>query len=235
MADDESNEKSPLEILIESTYKPVDPIKFEAPPFDVADTENYSKSLTPHQLLNVMPFERNLAIKQLRRELHSGRIEGIAHQAIWHLSEDRGSLSNMVIRSWIWQLGTPDAESDFWETGYFDVWVPSTIHEYHVELSGRIKMYGVRFWPEGDAFTTFSDHDTGKDDDAKLKPLPKAEAGKISRTLLDHYGSGLTETRAFNLVKGIFPENRVSRDPFLEIFRAIRGPKSPGKPRSDGK
>lgn len=61
------------------------------------------------------------------------------------------------------------------------------------------------------------------------KPLPKAEAERISDLIVQFYGLAISESRALELAIGMCPEHHVARDPFLAAFRLKRGPKKRGK------
>ena len=231
----ESDEQSNLQRMIESAYKPRDPIPYTSPPIEAANQSDYEQCITPRALLGRLPYSADIAMRQLRRELEYDRIQAVAHQAIWKLGSDSGSLSNAILGNWVWWLAMPKADNDFWDTGYLDVHVPHTIHEFRVELNGHVRFYGVRFWPHSDALKIVEQTASAARGDLPTLPqLPEAEAKRVSTALLDIWGKNLTEKRAIELARGMCPENRVSRDPFLETFRAIRGDKRPGKQPLDG-
>jgi hypothetical protein len=228
---DDSDEYTRLQKMLEAAYKPPEPIPYSPPPFSSASPEHYAQSLTPRQVLERFPFDHQLSVIQLKRELEVDRVQGIAHQAIWSLGEDEGTLANFIAASWVWWLAMPRPESDFWDTGYLDIWVPSTIHSYRVELMGRIRLYGVRFWPDGDAFKVLS---TDTEEEAKSQELkPPVAAADIERWYSVFSGTHeiSSEDFAVRSAQAMFPDNHVSR----QRVRDLRGPQKRGKPSNRDK
>jgi len=66
----------------------------------------------------------------------------------------------------------------------------------------------------------------------KRKNLSPAESEKFCRLLLDGWPS-TTERDAYQKAVAFFAQNKVPKHAFLDVFRAIRGPRNPGpQPRS---
>lgn len=207
-------------------------IVFEFPDWTHTDQEAYDRSLLPKEALSRFPFDTDLAITQLQRELQYDRVQAVCHEAIIFDKEGSYRLPLPIMHSWHWWQQMPRADDDFWQTGYLEIVVPEKFGGLRFESRGRIRYFGVRFWPDGlpggtdnplpDASPSCSQE--------QLPQLSKAEAERVAKALLDYWGTSLSESRAWELAKGMCPEHRVSRDPFLDVFRAIRGPKRPGKP-----
>lgn len=223
---DESDDRSALQNMVASAYKPREPIPFAVPPFQSTPAENYAKSLTPRQLLATFPYEDGLAVRQAGRELRYSRLQAVAHEAIWHLGEDQGKLSYAIVDDWVWWLTMPKISDDFWETGYLEVWVPSTIHEFHVELQGAVRLYGLRFWPEGDAFGALPGA-TGISDQSRSEKPPVSEADMSNWwRVFSGVHPEASEDLAQRSARAMFPDNHVSR----QKVRDLRGPQKRGRP-----
>ena len=224
--ENESNEPSALQKMLESAYKPREPIPYSPPPFAQATPEHYAESLRPRDLLARFPISNELAVRQLRRELEYDRAQAIAHEGIWRLGDEQGRTPNLIVGSWMWQLTMPGVESDFWDTGYLEVWVPHTIHEYRVELSGVVRLYGVRFWPDGDALLALPPPQT--DGAAPTEAKPPVSDADISRwfEVFSQIHQGSTEDFALRSAQSMFPDNYVSR----QRVRDLRGPQKRGRP-----
>lgn len=193
--------------------------------------EELAGLFTPQGTIDSLKLStRQLAITQLHRELRSGRLAAFCDEGIINFGAQVGRSHKSQIDPWIWRFGIPNAEADFWETGYHFFTLPETVGGSGVQ--GTIELFGVRFgWVRGR-----SEHNTkAVDQPSQLTPLPKAEAERVAKAILEIWTGTVTESRAVELAKGMCPNHRVSRDPFLEIFRAIRGTKKPGKPPSNGK
>jgi hypothetical protein len=210
-------------------------IEFEFPDWTSAEEEAYAKSLSPSDALARYPFEAGLAIKQMQRELQYDRVQAIAHEAM--VFDDKvGSFRHPLplLHNWLWWQQMPYPDSDFWQTGYLEIAVPEKVGSLTFKARGRIRYFGVRFWPDGlpggeDNPLPTSDADIGK----SLSPLSASDRDKAAKVIFEVWGQDITEARAWEMAKALFPQNRVSRDPFLETFRAIRGAKSPGKQPSN--
>ncbi|MFU7527551.1 hypothetical protein [Qipengyuania sp. ASV99] len=212
-------------------------VDFEFPDWTQVSAETYATAVAPKEALDRFPFDTDLAITQLQRELQYDRVQAVCHEAMI-FDEGKGfRLPYALLHNWHWWQQMPRSDNDFWTTGYLEIAVPKKIGGMSFEARGRIRYFGVRFWPDGLPGGVDNPVASGNDNssDASLPPLPTAEAERVAKALLDHWGKTLTEKRAVELARGMCPENRVSRDGFLETFRAIRGPKMPGKQPSTGK
>ena len=194
--------------------------------------EVHGKFLSPIELIKSLNLStQELAVTQIHREMKSGRIKGLCEEAHVAVGDVLDRPKWVELDPWIWKLSSPSADADFWETGYFHIEVPATAGR--TGSQGSFELFGVRFgWartrsePEAQADEVQSQQQT---------PLPKAEAERVAKAILEVWTGTVTETRAVELARGMCPDHKVSRDPFLEIFRAIRGNKKPGKPASNGK
>lgn len=228
----DSDEPSALQKLVESAYKPRDPIPYSIPPFQQASLEQYEQCISPRELLSRFPYSAETAIKQIRRELEYDRIQAIAHQGIWRLGDDVGSESNLLVGSWAWWLSMPALDSDFWDTGYLEVWVPRTIHEFRVELHGNVRLYGIRFWPQGDGLLVLES--PSKTIEAAPKESRPAVSDADLRRWHDVFSvvhSQASEETAVRSAQAMFPDNHVAR----QRVRDLRGPQPIGKPAGRGK
>ena len=111
-------------------------------------------------------------------------------------------------------------------TGYLDVWVPSTIRSYSVELSGRIRLYGVRFWPDGDAFKAMPHGEEAQTEISDAKP-PISDAD-LTRwfEVFSKVHEVSTEDMALRSAQAMYLDKNVSR----QKIRDLRGPQKRGKP-----
>lgn len=224
------------EMELADLRKERDATPYEVPEIRSTDDESYNASLSPAQAIAALGLSSHeLAVTQFERELKAGRVEALCHQAKIFLETEAYSTLRAIIDPWVWHLSFPAADSDFWETGYFRVLVPSTLGRSGWQ--GDIEFFQVRFWPDGlpggsdNPLPTSARQDTV----SAQAPLPQAEAERVSRAILQIWTSAVTERRAVELARGMCSDHRVSRDPFLEIFRAIRGDKRPGKQPLNGK
>ena len=146
------------------------------------------------------------------------------------LNGESNSVLRAIIDPWVWFLSFPAPDSDFWETGYHHDHLPKTYGR--TSWQGDIELFRVRFLL--DDLTAGADHPAPANAAART-PLPKAEAERVSRAILEIWTNTVTEARALELARGMCTDHKVSRDPFLETFRVIRGGKKPGKPASNDK
>jgi len=125
-------------------------IEFEFPDWTSTNAEAYGQSVLPKDALARFPFEAYLAITQLQRELQHNRVQAVAHEAIV-FDDEQGSFRHSLplLHNWIWWEQMPNAESDFWQTGYLEIAVPEKIGSLTFKARGRIRYFGVRFWPDG--------------------------------------------------------------------------------------
>lgn len=231
MSTGDSGEYTTLQDLLVQAYKPPEPIPYTAPPFGSADPEHYAQSLSPRQALARFPYDHELAVIQLKRELEVDRVQGIAHEAIWSLGDNVGTLKHFVAASWVWRLAMPRHDNDFWDTGYLDVWVPSTIQRYSVELMGRIRLFGVRFWPDGDAFQMLNTSaDSGTKPSEAKSPVAVADLERWYSVFVGTHEIS-SEDFALRSAQAMFPDNHVSR----QRVRDLRGPQKRGKPANRDK
>jgi len=208
-------------------------IDFEFPDWTQCDQDTYDRSVLPKEALKRFPFETELAITQLQRELQYDRVQAVCHEAIV-FDEDKGFRYPLaVLHNWHWWRQMPPADDDFWQTGYLEIVVPKKIGGMRFEARGRVRYFGVRFWPDG--LPGGADNPLPAQSSADAQPLPQlpqADLERAAQAVITIWGNSVNEAKAWQIAKGMFPENRVSREPFLEHFRAIRGAKRPGKPSS---
>lgn len=194
--------------------------------------EVHSKFLVPIEMAKSLNLSsHNVAVTQIHRELKSGRLKALCEEVHIAVGDVRGRPKWVELDPWIWKLSAPNVDADFWETGYFQIEVPATAGG--TGSQGSFELFGVRF---GWAQTRSEPGEKAEDSQSPQQtPLPKAEAERVAKAILELWANAVTETRAFQLARGMCPDHKVSRDPFLETFRAIRGVKKPGKQRLDGK
>lgn len=126
----------------------------EIPPFRFAELVEYEASVAPKIALKSFPYEVELANRQLHRELIVGRVVAIAHEAIWSEGTQTMRAGLLVVPTWVWRY-EPKTDADFWDTGYLECSLP--MKGYGFDSSRWIKLYDVRFWPEGLPETKASD------------------------------------------------------------------------------
>ena len=173
---------------------------------------------------------------EIYRRLCGGEILSIARTANWHSHANIDVRDFGILGAMLWSFNSSPNDWDLlWKTGTHVLkYVPSS----HSTKVFEIEAYGIRFNPLGvdkvlkDAGLTAPEAVSEKPDPAK--PLPKAEAERVSRLILDIWGKEVTEVRAVQLAQIISPEHRVSRDPFLAVFRVIRGDKKRGRQALNG-
>jgi len=80
--------------------------------------------------------------------MKSGRVQAVCHEAILFSAEESQKISTpfAIVDPWIWHIELPQADCDFWETGYFRVLVPKTYGGY--DYQGDIEFFHVCFWPD---------------------------------------------------------------------------------------
>lgn len=137
----------------------------------------------------------------------------------------------MLVPPKVWGLAfSGNPRPDFWLHGNLTY---STGMGYSISTHNWMALTAVRFEPDGVERLAHSlgvpNAEDGAPPKSSAKRLPDAEAERVSRLILDIWGKGVTEARAVQLAQVISPEHKVSRDPFLVVFRAIRGDKKRGK------
>lgn len=76
------------------------------------------------------------------------------------------------------------------------------------------------------------DREAGRPDTRKV--LSDAEQERFSRMFVEYFKGLGTEALAHQSIMAMYPDRRVPRAHFLDIFRAIRGPKPRGKSKASG-
>lgn len=141
---------TPLPVLdqlresIAASYASKEPV--ELPPFEYADQADFDVCLRPRAALNTFPYLLPIAITQLQRELAVRRIVAIADQVIWQDNSQTRQAHLLIVPAWVWNIELR-MEDDFWDTGYLERLLP--VKGYGIDASRWIKLYDVRFWPEG--------------------------------------------------------------------------------------
>lgn len=176
---------------------------------DSIDPEEFDGWIKPADVWAAYALDRYLGFAQLSRLLVAEKIGTACASFETHYNK----MEYVRLPPGLWRE-MPIQLSDFWTYGSL---------ERVVEVDGKgdciATLFDVRFQPPVSQ--------PGPDD--ARKRLPNAEAERISKVILEIYGIALTEDRAWQLAKGMCPDNSVSRDPFLKIFRVIRGDKNRGK------
>lgn len=157
--------------------------------------ENYGLCISPSDALATFKLSTDaLAVTQLHREIRSGRVQAVCHEAITFLNGIKERFEHVVIGDWLWHLETPELESDFWETGYFRVLIPKTIGRSNYQ--GDIEFFGVRFRPDGlpGGVENPISPSGAKSTSDQLPPLPSAEAERLARAIIEIWGNEVTES-----------------------------------------
>lgn len=174
----------------------------------------------------------------LVERLRGGAITGVARQAQGSDGISR-SFTPVPIRSW---EHFDENDPQFWEFGDATIVTPvplsSSAGGYGPSSARKERYFDVRFHPDdfsgGRRPRPIPAQPETTSPQLGARPLPDAEAQRVAKLILEIWGKGVTETRAVELARIVSPEHRVSRDPFLAVFRAIRGHKKPGKQPLNG-
>ncbi|NCP15372.1 MAG: hypothetical protein GW858_14635 [Sphingomonadales bacterium] len=193
---------------------------------------DFEQWLKPREALELLPSEwgRGHAINAIVTNLKVGGLRSSARAG--RLMSDDGceQVAYFPIPPIYWdELEWINGPETLWVTGQVSFHIGSRTNQRPAEDWIEHIFTDVRFDPEGFA-VAFDLDQTGNSQSSKA--LPVAEAERFARAIL-HGWPDTTERNAYAKAVLFFPDHRVSRDPFLKIFRSIRGYKSPGKPSTD--
>ena len=190
--------------------------------------EEFLSWLTPAQAIDRYSHLRwDEAARYIWRRAQSGLIAVVAETVHLNDGEDPGRLVRLPPELLNAKAALEDVE--FWKSG------DTEIHAYQdgpvglLISSGFASLFDVRFDPDGMPSPSVAHEEESKN----RNDVPRADIERFAKALL-HGWPEMTERDAYAKAKLFFPDNRVSREPFLEIFRAIRGPRNPGKPPNQG-
>ncbi len=209
--------------------------------------EEYERWLTPPQSLASLEREMDHQsaafeiIARVRRIL----LRAVAKTTVVETAGrfERADFAALTVRAWPHE-GINLLRHRFWTTGTFD----HTI-DYGSHHQKDFHFYGVRFNPDDIAeirsassreLPTAVPASAATADLApapardERKPLPSAERQRFAKLYAGLFGSDATEAKAYLAVQACYPDFKISRDPFLADFRAIRGRQVPGRKAKTG-
>lgn len=145
MAEDESRKQELNALLPSFSGKPDPPQHTDERQFPEISREEYARFLDPMAMLKEMPFGMANML-QLGRELRAERYGSAADEVHWAAGGFTGREKLSRLPKWLWAIAMPDVNSDFWQTGYLEAWIPDK-GGYPIPGSGNwLRLYGVRFW-----------------------------------------------------------------------------------------
>lgn len=186
-------------------------------------------------LMSVEGWKAYTATKTITQRLKDGLIAVAAKHLVW---KSEGNREKLEFHQWTigaWPDRTDDPRHDFWKSGDVEFDVPA--EGYAIKAGPIVALYSVRFRPE-DIQSIIPP--LGKVSIAEetpktpSSPIAAAELERFCRLYVAIWEDRSVEDRAWVACKATYPDNKVARDPFREVFREIRGPVKPGKKPSGG-
>lgn len=180
-------------------------------------------------------WSESTAVKTMIQRLKDQLIDSVARNLVWKFQGQREEHSFRVFSVSFWPDEVAHHAHNFWKSGDIELYVPAEGHA--IRVGPTMSLYSVRFRPEHIRAIMPPREDLSLASDKKDEPktpLADAELRRFCRLYLDTWGHSATETKALAACKAIYAENKISRDPFRDIFRELRGPVKPGKKVSRG-
>ena len=140
---------------------------------------------------------------------------------------------NALIPTSAWEADNPSSHSHFWDNGLFDFSDGMGFEER------EFSCFDVRFDPvvirglvRGDKAHLHDGSSAGTEPvaDSKKERLDESEVRRFAALYLQAHESAAKEIPAWTACKAIYPDHKVPRQYFLEIFRELRGPGIVGNP-----
>ena len=146
--------------------------------------------------------------------------EGVARACAEKIVADTQPIRTRWVGERVWTLVDIETAS-FWNEGWIHVLIPKD-----GGLPTSYSAYGIRLDLSAVLSNKQADPPVRQ---GRKNPLSAKEAERFCRSVL-HGWPDITEREVYTKAVQSYPENKVSRDPFIAIFRSIRGPKKPGRP-----
>lgn len=187
--------------------------------------------LKPCEALELLPSEwgRGHAINAIVTNLKVGGLRSSARTGRLMCDDGFENVDYFPIPPIYWDdlewINGPEA---LWVTGQVSFHIGSRTNQRPANDWIEHIFTDVRFDPEGFAVAFDLDQDRNA---PQSNALSAADAERFAKSIL-HGWPDTTERTAHKKAVLFFPDHHVSRDPFLKIFRSIRGHKNPGKPSS---
>jgi hypothetical protein len=212
--------------------------------------ERYAAWWTPIYAYHQLPqfWAEATKARWIAERLRGGQIRAMAN-AYQRKGATSATIQFVILKPDLWKDWPCMADPDFWANG--DV----TLSNFRTPAGATTAtFFSVRLEPEGfselppmqasapkedeaadpkllvdAAVATVLEHRAGqKQTVGKLDPLSISDAEKFCRFILE-VRPEISERNAHQRAVQVFPDRKVPRDWFWEIFRSIRGPKNPGR------
>ncbi|AVA13591.1 hypothetical protein C3E99_06810 [Sphingopyxis sp. MG] len=138
--------------------------------------------------------------------------------------------------AFLWKTNSePKEYENFWKSGTHTLTRP--IDPYRTDNRYPIECFGIRLDPAG-IDTILRDSGASTDGEPREQkppssPLSDAEARRFAAAIVAGWPEA-SQDWAHEKAQLFFPDKSISRDNFRVIFRAIQGPKTPGKTKKTG-
>jgi hypothetical protein len=184
------------------------------------------------------------AKREISRRLLLGSLRAAARWTKWEHGGNRiEDRAYEVIAPLLWAMGRPLESDTVWLTGSHDFAVKKGYETLATLCQGlRLDPKGLDLlWLDAGlghrvapTLPTEPELAAGFRTPSPTKSLASAEYANLGRAIAAGWGTSLTEDEAWQLAKRVFPDHKVSRDPFLAQYREHRPDKKRGKqPLSD--
>jgi len=202
--------------------------------------EEYERWLTPAQSLSLLEaLDSRTAVQAIVGKLWDEEIRAAAKTAVLRRGQEIFRSNYPLITAASWGSVPMNPDTTLWKTGTLDLAFgptslkPGAPSDYWVFHGVRFDREGVRELLAATASTPPALQTEAapvvpalKDD---RRPLATAERQRFARLYAELFGESGTETRAYQALGACYPDFKVSRDPFLADFRAIRGKQVTGR------
>jgi hypothetical protein len=193
---------------------------------------DWARWLTPRQTVDLLGkiWSGFNAFDVIRTELRSRLREGLIRAAAqtyikkrFGAETDRSAYTEILPA--FWPLSPHSLGAQFWNAGQFTV----------LEHPHEWNLFGIRFDPDdiaaliteqGFEAVTAEQSEPGKPQ--RVRDLAESEVSAFCRAIVAGWPDA-SQDWAHEKALLFYPEHKVPRDWFRSIFRAIQGPKNPGK------
>ena len=176
-------------------------------------------------------WDWSTTVATIGTRMKSGLIDTMARH-VAQPGKDR--LEYVLLKHEFWRdYWSPTSDHDFWKTG--DIEIRGGRVTGYGDDRVKVSFFGVKFDPDairamlpatGESTLPTPQREIAVED--RQRQLASGDAEKFSRAILAGWPDA-TEEWAREKALLFYPEHKIPRDWFRDIFRAIRGPKKRGK------